>query len=308
MRRWLNARHHDGLSAVSGLRLHWPEYLMEASGVAVYMFSVCAFATLLQHPASPLRHLVSNAFSRRLLMGLAVGGTVVAIVLSPAGKQSGGHFDPAVTLTFYRLGKIRLWDTLYYVAAQFCGAIFGAGIAKYMLRGAPADQAVRYAVTVPGIYGSVVAFIAEVGISFGLMITVLVATNREAVSRYTPYFVGILYALYITFESPLSGASMNPARTLGSALQAGYWHALWIYFFAPQLGMLAAAHVFLRARGGVGPFCAKLHHHNNKRCIFIHSGVQQGETRILPSGVEQQRGYGVGIILRVVMTSRMTIH
>ena len=261
---------------------------MEASEVALYMFSVCVFATLLQHPASPLRHLISNAFYRRLLMGLAVGGTVVAIVLSPAGKQSGGHFAPAVTLTFYRLGKVRFWDTLYYVTAQFCGAVFGAGIAKYMLRDAPANQAVRYAVTVPGMYGSIVAFIAEVGISFGLMITVLVVANREAVARYTPYFVGVLYAIYITFESPLSGASMNPARTFGSAIQAGYWHALWIYFVAPQLGMLAAAQVFLRVRGGVEPFCAKLHHHNNKRCIFIHSVVQQDETRILPSGVEQE--------------------
>jgi aquaporin Z len=98
----------------------------------------------------------------------------------------------------------------------------------------------------------------------------LFATNREALARYTPYFVGALYATYITFEMPLSGMSMNPARTFGSAIHAGYWHALWIYFIAPTLGMLAAAQVFLWVRGGVGPYCAKLHHANNKRCIFHH--------------------------------------
>ena len=66
--------------------------------------------------------------------------------------------------------------------------------------------------------------------------------------------------------------STNPARTFGPALFASYWHALWIYFIGPPLGMLAAAEVFLLAREGNGPYCAKLHHHNDKRCIFRHSG------------------------------------
>ena len=86
-------------------------------------------------------------------------------------------------------------------------------------------------------------------------------------------------AIYIAFESPLSGMSTNPARTFGPALFAGYWHALWIYFIGPPLGMLAAAEVFLLAREGNGPYCAKLHHHNDKRCIFRHSGPDPLERR-----------------------------
>jgi pyruvate/2-oxoglutarate dehydrogenase complex dihydrolipoamide dehydrogenase (E3) component/glycerol uptake facilitator-like aquaporin len=244
---------------------------MEASEVVAYMFFLCAFATLLQHPASPVRQSIVSDFSRRVLMGVAMGVTVNAIIMSPAGQQSGGHFDPAITFTFYRLGKVRVWDTLFYATAQFSGAISGVVIASYVLRGAPGNQAVRYAVTAPGVCGSLGAFIAEMAISFVLMITVLFISNHGTLARYTPYFIGALYATYITFESPLSGMSMNPARTFGSAFQASYWHALWIYFVAPQLGMLAAAEVFLRVRGGVGPYCAKLHHANNKRCIFIHS-------------------------------------
>jgi aquaporin Z len=88
--------------------------------------------------------------------------------------------------------------------------------------------------------------------------------------RYTPYFVGALYATFITFETALSGMSMNPARTFGSAFHDSYWHGLWIYFVAPTLGMLVAAELFLRIRGGIPHYCAKLHHSNNKRYIFCH--------------------------------------
>ncbi len=210
---------------------------MEAGELGLYMFSACAFVTLLQHPASPVQHFVVGDLSRRMLMGLAMGATVIAIIMSPWGKQSGAHSNPAITFTFYR------------------------------------HDAVRYAVTVPGAYGNAIAFVAELTISFVLMITILFVSNRETLARYTPYFAGALVAIYLTFEAPLSGMSMNPARTFGSAFHASYWHALWIYFIAPLLGMLGAAEVFLRARGGVAPFCAKLHHANNKRCIF-HHGVR----------------------------------
>ena len=261
---------HDALNALGSIRLHWPEYLMEAGESALYMFFTCVFATLLQHPASPVRHLVASAVSRRALMGLAIGATVIGIVMTPWGKQSGGHFNPAMTFAFYRLGKVAFWDGLFYIAAQFSGAISGVAIAGYVLRGAPKNTAVRYAVTAPGVYGNAGAFAAELTISSILMITVLVVSNRGTLARYAPYFVGALYATFITFETPLSGMSMNPARTVGSAFHASYWHAIWIYFAAPTLGMLIAAEVFVRARRGVGPYCAKLHHANNKRCIFHH--------------------------------------
>jgi len=102
------------------------------------------------------------------------------------------------------------------------------------------------------------------------MFTVLISSNHNLFSCFTPYFVGALYAVFITVETPVSGMSMNPARTFGSAVLGRYWHALWIYFLGPTLGMLAAAELFLWTRGGVGPYCAKLHHANEKRCIFRH--------------------------------------
>jgi aquaporin Z len=79
---------------------------------------------------------------------------------------------------------------------------------------------------------------------------------------------GILIATYISLEAPLSGMSMNPARTLASALSSGVWNAWWIYFTAPPLGMFAAAELYRRLRGVNAVACAKLHHQNDKRCIF----------------------------------------
>ncbi|MGA2599213.1 MAG: aquaporin [Bryobacteraceae bacterium] len=274
--RWRFEPQADGakgkLSAAASLRFHWPEYLMEAGESGFYLFSACVVATLLWHPASPIqRHLPTDAV-RRMLMGLAMGATIMAIVLSPWGKQSGAHFNPAVTFTFYRLGKVALWDAVFYCAFQFLGAAAGVGLAALVLQGAPAHKAVRYAATIPGTYGDSIAFVAELAISFLLMSAILFASNREVLAPYTHHFAAILVAAYIAFESPVSGMSTNPARTFGPALYAGYWHALWIYFIGPPLGMLAAAEVFLLARERQRPYCAKLHHHNDKRCIFRHSG------------------------------------
>ena len=268
---------------------------MEAAEVALYLFFTCIFAALLLYPASPVHHFVGSNVALRTLMGLAVGATVVAIVMSPWGKQPGGHFNPALTLAFYRLGKMSSSHALFYIVAQFAGAIGGVCIARYVLPHALGRHAIRYAVTAPGIRGSAVAFVGELLISFVLMATILVASNRETLAGYTPYLVGFLYTTFIILEAPLSGMSMNPARSLAPALHVSYWHALWLYFAAPTLGTLVAAEVFLRARGGVPPFCAKLHHANDKRCIFRHATRAQfqsflkGESECKPKGKVLQR-------------------
>jgi aquaporin Z len=277
------------LSASGSLRLHWPEYLMEAAESGLYLFAACAVATLLWHPASPIqRHLPSDAV-RRMLMGLAMGASILAIVLSPWGKQSGAHFNPAVTFAFYRLRKVAPWDAVFYCAAQLLGAVTGVGLASLALQGAPSHQAVRYAATVPGIYGDAMAFMAELIISFILMSAILFASNHEALAPYTHHFAAILVAIYIAFESPISGMSTNPARTFGPAVFAGYWHAIWIYFIGPPLGMLAAAEVFLLAREGKAPYCAKLHHLNDKRCIFQHSGATPTTLREIPTKLTKEK-------------------
>ena len=253
---------------IDTLRQHWPEYLMEAAELGLFMISACAFTVLLFHPASPLARVVPDGILRRLLMGLAMGSTAIAIIFSPLGKRSGAHFNPAVTLTFFRLGKIAAWDTAFYAVFQFAGGVAGVLIASLVLGNLIAHQSVKYAATIPGSAGVLAAFLAELTITFILMTVILNVSNTKRLSRWTGLFAGALVATYISIESPISGMSMNPARTFGSAFGAHIWMSLWIYFSAPPLGMLLAAEVYQRLKAGGAVACAKLHHHNNQRCIF----------------------------------------
>src|SRR5262249_35348687 len=194
--------------------------------------------------------------------------TAIGIIFSPWGKRSGAHFNPSVTLTYFRLGKVKPWDAAFYILAQFIGGIIGVAIAILLFGKAVADPKVNYASTRPGPRGPLAALVAEVLISFVLMSVVLRISNTRKLARWTGLFAGVLVATYITFESPISGSSMNPARTFGSAFGARVWMSLWIYFVAPPLGMLLAGEVFTRAKTGRTAACAKLHHHNGQRCIF----------------------------------------
>jgi aquaporin Z len=253
---------------IEALKKHWPEYLMEAAELGLFMFSACAFTVLLYHPSSPVAQMIHDGLLRRLLMGVAMGSTAIAIVFSPLGKRSGAHFNPSVTWTFFRLGKIDAPDAAFYTLFQFAGGIAGVVLASLTLGQLLAHRSVNYAVTLPGSHGPRVAFLAEIFISFVLMSVVLTVSNTKRWGRWTGLFAGALVALYITVESPISGMSMNPARTFGSAVGAQLWMSLWIYFVAPPLGMLLAAEVYQRLNAGAAISCAKLHHDNNKRCIF----------------------------------------
>lgn len=253
---------------IKTLRQHWPEYLMEAWGLGVFMISAGLFTSLLEYPFWPLRHAIENPLIRRLPMGIAMGLTAVGIIYSPWGKQSGAHINPAVTLTFYRLKKIATWDAVFYILAQFLGGYLGIIFISLFLGEAMSSPAVKYVVTIPGSEGVLVAFTVEFILSFVLMLTILFATNRKKLNSYTGLLAGILVALFIIVEAPISGMSINPARSFGSALPAHIWTAFWIYMTAPPVGMLAAAEIYVRKRGIRQVYCAKLHHNNDKKCIF----------------------------------------
>lgn len=255
------------------LRGHWPEYLMEAAHLGLFMISACVFTTLLYHPASPVGPGSSLGWGlegeslRRLLMGIAMASTAVAIIYSPWGRRSGAHFNPAVTLTFWRLGKVAGRDAAFYIAAQLLGGLAGVVVARAWLGAPVAHPAVHYAVTIPGSAGPLVALGAEIAISFVLMLVVLTVSNSRA-AALTGLCSALLVATYITLEAPLSGMSMNPARTLASAIPARTWTALWVYFAGPLIGMLVAADVYLLLARGREAVCAKLYHHPGTPCIF----------------------------------------
>jgi aquaporin Z len=250
------------------LKHHWPEYLMEAACLGLFMISAFTFGAILGHPASPVYQAVPNPLVRRFFMGLAMGSTAIAIIYSPWGKQSGAHINPSTTLTFFRLGKITTCDTALYIISQFIGGLAGALLASVILAEWVSHPSVNYVVTMPGKAGVAIAFFAEIVITFVLMTVILYVSNNNRLHKLTGLCAGALVAAYITFEAPISGMSMNPARTLASAVAAHCWSALWIYFTAPLIGMFSAAEVYVRTKGQQTVACAKLHHDNDRRCIF----------------------------------------
>lgn len=258
----------DRSRASAALKTHWPEYLMESAELGTFMISACVFTTLLEYPGSPVNYLLPNSFLRRGLTGLAMALTLLLLIHSAWGKRSGAHMNPAMTVMFLRLGKVETWDGIFYILFQFAGGLAGVVFSSLVIGPALAHPSVNFAATAPGVSGSGPAFAAELLISFLLATTILFTSNHKTLSRFTPFFAATLVATYITFEAPFSGMSMNPARTLGSAIPAHAFHALWIYFTAPPLAMLIAAELCLRVRSARAVYCAKLHHNNQARCIF----------------------------------------
>ncbi len=251
---------------LNALQEHWQEYAIEACCLGTFMVSACAFGVALFHPASPVAGFSLGL--RSIAMGVVMGTTAVAIICSPWGKRSGAHLNPAVTLTFLRLGKISGVDAMFYVLSHFVGGVIGVFISWQIFGGLLADSMVNFVSTVPGKYGLGVAFIGEAVISFLMMTMILWTSNSAKLSWLTPYLAGVFVAFFISVEAPLSGMSMNPARTFASSVFSGGWTGWWIYFTAPPLAMLVAAEIFVRVRGLKAVLCAKLHHNNSARCIF----------------------------------------
>lgn len=233
------------------VRRHWRDYLLEAGGLMVFMLGAGAFTTLFMYPGSAVQQALPTPFLRHLGLGACMGVVTFAII-SAIGMKSGAHINPAVTWAFYRDGKIGGWDAIFYTLFQFIGAL----IAPVLLLAGIGDpfthDKVKFATSQPGEgYSVAAAFAAEFVISFILMLAILVALHSKRLEKSLPAIAGLLIALYITFEAPISGMSMNPARTFGSAVTAGQYKGLWLYFVAPMAAMLLATQVYrmMRARG-----------------------------------------------------------
>jgi aquaporin Z len=249
-------------------QVHWREYVAEAAALGAFMLSAAVFATVLQHPQSAVRQAIDDPFVRRVLMGMAMGATAAAIIYSPLGARSGAHMNPSVTLAFLSLGRIRAGDAVGYIAAQFAGGLAGTLAALAVLGPLFSHPAVNFVQTLPGPGGVLPAVAGELAISFLTLSVLLAVSARPDTMRATGLVAGVIVMLNIAVEDPLSGMSMNPARSLGPALVAGNFTAIWIYLVVPPLAMqlAAAGHRALHTPG-----CAKLNHSARVRCIFCEA-------------------------------------
>lgn len=174
-------------------------------------------------------------------MGLLMGLTACCLIYSPMGRSSGAHYNPAVTYSFWRLGKISGRDALGYAASQCVGGLLGVWAAWLCLGRLLAIPQVHFIVTQPGAAGVGAAFAAEFFETFALMSGVLLFLYHPRARPYTGLVAASILAAEVALLSPLSGTSLNPARSLASAIPAGDYTSFWIYCTAPMLGMALSA-------------------------------------------------------------------
>ncbi|HBS29565.1 MAG TPA: hypothetical protein DEB06_08980 [Phycisphaerales bacterium] len=244
-----------------------PLWFIDGLLIGLFMVSVGVFVPLFASPQSPVARAIESDLLRRGLIGITMGLTAIALIRSPFGARSGALMNPAVTLSFLRLGRIRPLDAGGYIACQFAGALLGCLLIGALVGPPFTDDPVRSAPTVPGIWGVAGALAGEALIAFVMMTTVLFVSNTARLARFTAFFAGGLVALYITLEAPLSGMGLNPARSLASAVPAGELGSVWVYFVAPVTGMLLAAELFARVRALPAVHCCKLNHDHPGCCI-----------------------------------------
>jgi aquaporin Z len=203
---------------------------------------------------------------RRFITGLLFAGGATAVVYSPLGQRSGAHINPAVTLAFWTLGKVPGRDVVPYIVAQTAGAFAGAGIAAAAFP--DLMRSVQFAATVPGDgFTWLGALGAEIACTFALVFLIFVCVNTPSIAARTGVIAGSLVVAMVTIEAPVSGMSVNPARSLAPAVLFPVWRDQWLYIVGPCAGALLAAIVY-RRRFGEATVCAKLYHTEKYPCPF----------------------------------------
>ena len=221
------------------------DYCYEGLGLGIFMFSAGFFDALIDSPNLPIRQHIHSALIRRFFIGITMGLTALYIFNAPFGKKSGAYINPAVTLVQYRLQNIDRKDAFFYMLFQFMGGTLGMYLVYLAMPVLISSPAINYIVTQPGTTGTAIAFIMEFIISFFIISTVLFTSDNKHLAKYTSLFVAILITLFITFEAPYSGMSMNPARTFSSAIISNQWKVFWLYCIAPIGGMLFGERIFV---------------------------------------------------------------
>ena len=217
-------------------------FASELIGTALLVLVGLSLVILMFGTGSPIIRVVPSEGVRRVITGFLFGSTGALIALSPIGRESGAHINPAVTLGFWLMGKMDARVAIGYVVAQLIGACLGS---LPLLAWGSMGRSVAYGATLPG-----------AGYSTGIVVLGEVVTT---------------FALMVWAESPISGTSTNPARSLGPAIVSGEWQGWWIYWVGPLIGTLVAVVVFsfLAKRITV----AKLYYFDSDRHRMFHKAA-----------------------------------
>lgn len=171
-------------------------------------------------------------------------GLIITAMIYALGHISGAHFNPAVTIAFTAARHFPLALAPLYLAAQFTGAVAASAVLRLLF-----GPVANLGATVPRA-GAGQSLVLEGILTFFLMFVIMaVATDTRAVGQAAALAIGGTVALEALFAGPISGASMNPARSLGPALLSGTWDAQWLYIVGPVAGALLGALTYQLVRG-----------------------------------------------------------
>jgi aquaporin Z len=245
---------------------HGAEWACEFAGTALLLIGGLSAVCLDFAPHTPVTAHLASASVRRLLTGLLFAGTGSLVAISPLGRRSGAHLNPAVTLAYWTQRRVHPHDLAGYVVAQLLGGLAGAGLVLLLWRNTA--RAVHVGATTPGPgVSSAEAVGIEALMTAMLVFTFFMFTSDTRTARWTPMANWVLVALLVWVGAPYTDTSLNPARSLGPAVVAPLLHPMWIYVVGPLSGALLAAAAFglLRDRHTL---TAKLFHDPRYRSSF----------------------------------------
>lgn len=251
----------SAVKPTQSIRNQLPLFCSELIGTAFLNLVGLSIVIVMFGDGTPLARMIPSAGVRRLLTGFLFGATGATIAISPIGKISGAHINPAVSLGFSLMGKLAATVALGYVCAQCIGGILGA---LPLLAWGSFGRSIVFGSTAPGPgYSTWVALLGEVSATFAMVALLCVFLGFREIRRFTPLLFPFLYSLMVYLEAPISGTSTNPARSLGPAVISGTWQSWWIYWLGPLLGMLAAITVCSGLANRIE--VAKLYHFDSDR-------------------------------------------
>lgn len=204
-------------------------YLAEAIGTFALVF--CGTGAIV------INDVTNGAVSH---VGIAITfGLIVMAMIYSFGSISGAHINPAVTIAFSLTDRFDKKDLVPYLVAQLLGAFLASGVLRYLFQ-----EHENLGATFPyGDWGQ--TFILEVILTYFLMLVIIFVSQNKEVANITGIAVGATVLLEAMFAGPITGASMNPARSIAPAVVSGNISELWIYILAPTIGAILASLTWL---------------------------------------------------------------
>jgi aquaporin Z len=219
-------------------RFPWRPFSSELIGTALLVLVGLSLVIVMFGTGSPMARLIPSEGLRRLITGFLFGTTGAAIALSAVGKESGAHINPVVTMAFWLFRKLNSRMAMIYVSAQLVGATIGS---LPLLVWGSMGRSVAFGATLPGAGWSIPAvLLGEVVTTFTMVSLLTIFIGFRRIRPFTPGIFPILYAIMVYLESPISGTSTNPARSLGPAIVSGQWQGWWIFWAGPIIGAFLA--------------------------------------------------------------------